>query len=282
MAKQKDTIWHPKSQALVVCPGGEALGAKTWNQREACNTMEARAHGVLLRQEARKKNIAIVSSSSPSCAVAISQSFGTQSATRRHVSAPSQTVGQTFDPWADLRAPIEAVLDASLDPELVMALQLGLDEQTFRQLRALERREIRPEDYDLLGHLDESIKPSTLSGKHLKLFPTESYRAATLTMQYSSPDTADIGVDFWHLPLPPLEDATQVSTSVEEPEVSMLVEESMPAEVCGVCLVDFEDGDELRRLLPCGHRFHRECIDRWLLEASTTCPVDNLDLRCEC
>merc|ERR1739848_870333 len=36
------------------------------------------------------------------------------------------------------------------------------------------------------------------------------------------------------------------------------------AEFCGVCLLEFEEGDELRTLLPCGHRFHRECIDNWL------------------
>ena len=32
-------------------------------------------------------------------------------------------------------------------------------------------------------------------------------------------------------------------------------------ETCAVCLEDFEDGDEMRRLIRCGHDFHIKCID---------------------
>jgi|Transcript_98941 E3 ubiquitin-protein ligase RNF38/44 len=41
---------------------------------------------------------------------------------------------------------------------------------------------------------------------------------------------------------------------------------------CSVCLSPYEDGAELR-VLPCGHRFHADCIDRWLLAQSKTCPL---------
>merc|ERR1711907_42398 len=40
---------------------------------------------------------------------------------------------------------------------------------------------------------------------------------------------------------------------------------------CVVCMTDFEDGCELRRL-PCGHCFHPQCVDRWL-KKQALCPV---------
>ncbi|KAF8608935.1 hypothetical protein BDV93DRAFT_466029 [Ceratobasidium sp. AG-I] len=45
-------------------------------------------------------------------------------------------------------------------------------------------------------------------------------------------------------------------------------------ETCPICIVDFEDGDDLR-VLPCEgrHRFHRDCVDQWLLELSSSCPL---------
>lgn len=45
-------------------------------------------------------------------------------------------------------------------------------------------------------------------------------------------------------------------------------------ETCPICIVDFEEGDDLR-VLPCEgkHRFHQSCVDPWLLELSASCPI---------
>ncbi|ETO23050.1 FYVE-type zinc finger-containing protein [Reticulomyxa filosa] len=43
-----------------------------------------------------------------------------------------------------------------------------------------------------------------------------------------------------------------------------------------VCLVEFEKGDQLR-LIPCFHRYHKECIDRWL-QISRKCPFCKTDI----
>jgi len=40
---------------------------------------------------------------------------------------------------------------------------------------------------------------------------------------------------------------------------------------CMVCLSDFADGEDVRRL-PCGHVFHAPCIDEWLRRC-TDCPI---------
>mmetsp|Transcript_18356 Transcript_18356/g.52445 ORF Transcript_18356/g.52445 Transcript_18356/m.52445 type:complete len:582 (+) Transcript_18356:294-2039(+) len=46
---------------------------------------------------------------------------------------------------------------------------------------------------------------------------------------------------------------------------------------CSICLDEFEDGVRIRKL-PCGHVFHANCIARWLIERSATCPLCKIDL----
>ena len=51
------------------------------------------------------------------------------------------------------------------------------------------------------------------------------------------------------------------------PTATFREEEGDEVEDCIICLENFETGAELR-LLPCQHRFHRTCTDRWLLAAA--------------
>jgi len=44
---------------------------------------------------------------------------------------------------------------------------------------------------------------------------------------------------------------------------------------CVICVCELEEGEEVRTL-PCGHVFHRGCIDTWLLSdayGAKSCPV---------
>jgi len=45
---------------------------------------------------------------------------------------------------------------------------------------------------------------------------------------------------------------------------------------CMVCLEEFQDGENLR-ILPCLHRYHQACVDRWLKE-NRHCPVCKHDI----
>lgn len=41
---------------------------------------------------------------------------------------------------------------------------------------------------------------------------------------------------------------------------------------CSICLEEYVGKDTVRNLIKCGHYFHAECIDQWLIK-NTTCPV---------
>ncbi|CAE8585321.1 unnamed protein product, partial [Polarella glacialis] len=45
---------------------------------------------------------------------------------------------------------------------------------------------------------------------------------------------------------------------------------------CMVCLEQFQAGDSLR-ILPCLHRYHRDCVVRWLSE-NRRCPICKHDI----
>jgi hypothetical protein len=48
-------------------------------------------------------------------------------------------------------------------------------------------------------------------------------------------------------------------------------ENAADAESCSICLMDFEEGEKIKRL-PCFHAFHAQELDKWLREASM-CPI---------
>ncbi|KAL9230208.1 hypothetical protein vseg_005591 [Gypsophila vaccaria] len=47
---------------------------------------------------------------------------------------------------------------------------------------------------------------------------------------------------------------------------------------CCICLGVFEDGDKVKVLHECQHRFHSDCVDRWL-SGQATCPLCRVCLR---
>lgn len=55
-------------------------------------------------------------------------------------------------------------------------------------------------------------------------------------------------------------------------DVDGVIPAAIGRETCPICIVDFEQGDDLR-VLPCNHSFHSGCVDPWLLDLSTACPL---------
>jgi hypothetical protein len=50
-------------------------------------------------------------------------------------------------------------------------------------------------------------------------------------------------------------------------------DEVRPGERCLICLSSYETGEECRQLKTCGHMFHKECIDQWLITGRNSCPL---------
>ena len=53
---------------------------------------------------------------------------------------------------------------------------------------------------------------------------------------------------------------------LERSDAVEMLKESLGTDACtcSVCCADYEEGDALR-VMRCGHRFHLECLDRWIL-----------------
>lgn len=69
------------------------------------------------------------------------------------------------------------------------------------------------------------------------------------------------------------------SQEIESAPIERVVEQQHWAnEACPVCLDEFSGGEALNEL-PCGHCFHRECIQPWLLYRSAECPLCKNDVR---
>ncbi|KAF8658666.1 hypothetical protein HU200_059139 [Digitaria exilis] len=69
--------------------------------------------------------------------------------------------------------------------------------------------------------------------------------------------------------------ALPVATYVASPSSSpspAKKEEVAAAAGCAICLSEFADGERIRPLPVCGHRFHVLCIDRWLV-SHCSCPT---------
>mmetsp|Transcript_42576 Transcript_42576/g.66697 ORF Transcript_42576/g.66697 Transcript_42576/m.66697 type:complete len:164 (-) Transcript_42576:354-845(-) len=72
-----------------------------------------------------------------------------------------------------------------------------------------------------------------------------------------------------------LDEQNTISRGAEQVQINRLpaykVTQSSKAAPCSVCLDDLSPGEDAR-IMPCLHQFHKDCIDKWLME-KTECPV---------
>ncbi|GME39103.1 Zinc finger RING-type protein [Neofusicoccum parvum] len=65
------------------------------------------------------------------------------------------------------------------------------------------------------------------------------------------------------------ESGSLVAAAVEGDETIVIT----PDQRCLVCLCEYQTDDEARKLIKCGHLFHKECIDQWLTTGRNSCPL---------
>ena len=66
---------------------------------------------------------------------------------------------------------------------------------------------------------------------------------------------------------------TGPATCADQIENSQHLDPSYSQSTCAICLDDYVSGESTVRELPCHHIFHPECIDLFLLQNSSLCPV---------
>jgi hypothetical protein len=100
--------------------------------------------------------------------------------------------------------------------------------------------------------------------------PSKGHTVQDGTTEVSDSNDRNLKVEFSPTPRPTRDPAGRSSGSRSEE----VVPDSIGRETCPICIVDFEEGDDLR-VLPCEgqHRFHQTCVDPWLLELSSSCPI---------
>lgn len=68
-----------------------------------------------------------------------------------------------------------------------------------------------------------------------------------------------------------------LNTNVLDTLLTIDVTDMHLEEQCTICMEKYQHNQKLK-LLPCKHLFHLNCIDTYLKDFSTQCPLDNLPL----
>lgn len=123
--------------------------------------------------------------------------------------------------------------------QLMASGALGAGGRTTALLLAAANRDFDERDYQQLLALDENT-------------PTQALQRAEAHEVY-------------RLPVVPFHAAASTATAGPPP-------------ACSICLECFDEGEQVR-VLPCFHRFHPPCIDRWLLDGKAECPICKTSVR---
>jgi hypothetical protein len=176
----------------------------------------------------------------------------------------------------------------------VLFLMLGITSGAMHLIlrsrrKSLQRRVANGEvDLEALG-----IKRVTVPREHINRLPLFTYnleeekkvspvprtkKNSTLTTTVEHDDASE-GLSSGHVSQTqdlsaPLSPVSMIDDTVSSPG-SAFTHKSLPDSqpTCPICLDNFESGTTTIRELPCGHIFHPDCIDTFLSNNSSLCPM---------
>jgi hypothetical protein len=77
---------------------------------------------------------------------------------------------------------------------------------------------------------------------------------------------------FFDFYIPKFQSTTNKTTSYKTTKFSNIMNITPNKQTCSICFDDFEENDDVS-ILKCNHLFHYKCINKWLMENKTTCPI---------
>lgn len=118
------------------------------------------------------------------------------------------------------------------------------------------------EDYEMLQRLDELENESDSEGEEAENDDIESNRNSVYSVDNLRGRQGQNGLSKELISSLPTCVYTQNSESEDQRQIDS----------CSICLSSFVEDDVLR-VLPCMHKYHCACIDKWLYKQSATCPI---------
>jgi hypothetical protein len=160
---------------------------------------------------------------------------------------------------ANVSSDLEAVAEgkaARHSDESSVAIEMKEWELVDRALHADEAQQQqqqheRQKPQETPGPVQDEPRSANANGRHV-------------TLDLNPPQPGPSGVT------PRPQQRVQTSQVYDDP----IVPAAIGRETCPICILDFEEGDDVR-VLPCEgkHQFHQACVDPWLLELSSSCPL---------
>ncbi|KAG0018057.1 hypothetical protein BGZ81_010410 [Podila clonocystis] len=114
---------------------------------------------------------------------------------------------------------------------------------------------------------------STLGATHSTLSTVSSPSAMTIASSSSSSLSLSLSLSLSEKPKPCSTDFSCESKNKKELPFANANAQTM----CAICLSEYEVGEHVRTL-PCYHQYHQACIDPWLLQVASLCPICKRDL----